>query len=466
MKRKFRLHDVLLLTALLICAYKFSFISSDINRENLSSASASDSTGFTNYILGAAWLDSTPVSYWNINNHLDSYKELNFNASHMYGKDSDSLGNFYQDTLTVDQKNTINRLVSESNQLGMSSNFERVRISNLCYSQRLIYEAEGGNNGFSYQRRTADIVPDSGRQVIHACTNSVECPVTDVSPRMLCDSIYENLQHTDLYYFPPGSTDNLIWKIKPVMKIDSNDFIPGDATPVVAIITKNYIGNDIDTIIIKVKNFGLNSYSGNYIQDYFDLDHPLEVNGHIDSINSLSYGRPAPGTGIEDCKVDFQVYWYGLVDVWFDKMIVDDERADELFKGIHDIKIQDEISTLNNSIVFTMDELVTSQAYTTKYVIDKMKSYNPNEKIQFALSNNLNQYSHRNKSLGSKVLLDISRPDIISIDAHPFPLEAGTGGYIPENLSAMDSFDLRIPNIWKKQIRNIIHFCRNIHLEV
>jgi hypothetical protein len=32
-----------------------------------------------------------------------------------------------------------------------------------------------------------------------------------------------------------------------------------------------------------------------------------------------------------DCYVDFKVYWPGQVEVWFDKMVVDDEIADGLF---------------------------------------------------------------------------------------------------------------------------------------
>jgi hypothetical protein len=36
--------------------------------------------------------------------------------------------------------------------------------------------------------------------------------------------------------------------------------------------------------------------------------------------------------GVDSCRVDFRIYWHGLVEVWFDKLIVDDEWADNLYK--------------------------------------------------------------------------------------------------------------------------------------
>lgn len=449
MEKKFTFQNALLFALLLIGIYKFSFLSAEKSTKSITMTG--DTLGFINYVTAPGWVDTSPGNFWNITNQFDSYKELNYNTSQMFVSESDSLGYFNQDVLSPEQKTRLQTIASLSNQAGLNCYLERVRISALCYSQRLIYEAEGGNYGFSYQRRTANIETDGDRTVVHACRNTAECPQADATPRMLCDSIYENLQHTDLYYFWPGSTDNLRWKIKPVMKIDSNDFSPFDTTEVVAIITKNYFGNTIDSTIIRVENFknDNNQYFGQYIDKYNLI--PLIVNGHTDSSNSLSYNRPAPGKDIKACKVDFKVYWFGKVDMWFDKMIVDDERADKLFNldtnQNYDIKIRDEVSTLGNSVIYYVDELTSSQASTTKYVRDKMRFYNSNVTMQFALSNNLNIYSHRDPATRNKMLFDTIQPDIVCLDDHVFLCNEDNLIYLPNNTTG---YDLKVPEHWKK----------------
>ena len=417
---------------------------------NHSSPASSDTLfkGFQNYVCAPPWEDSSNAP-WNITHHLSSYQELNYNAAHMWISDCDSLGFFRDDTLRQDQRDRVSRIINDASQKGLTSVFERVNISNLCFSQRIVYEAEGGNYGFSYQRRSANLEQDSGRTVVHACRNESECPQTDATPRMLCDSIYENLQHSDLYYWYPGTTDTSnFWHIKPVMRIDSNIFSPVDTTPVIAIVTKNFLGNKIDSIIIKVNNFAQTHYSGNYLENYFGVN--PQVKGRLEDTLSLNFGRA--GAELKNCKVDFKVYWFGLVDVWFDKMIVDDERANKLFDpnplNNYDKKIKNEVDLLHDKMVFFVDELVSSQAYTTKYVIDKMKGYQQDCKIEFALSNNLNMHSHRNNQTRSRMLFDIIRPEIVCLDDHVFLMDEYNEPYrvyLPNNSSGHDPY---VPASW------------------
>ncbi len=370
MKKKITFQNIIFLVLAIIIAYRFTFLFAEKGENILQATFTEDNDGFLNYVLLRPWSDTLP--YWHITNHFESFRELNYNGSQHYGGDGQYLGYFHQDSLNGIQRDTLSRIHNLSNQNGLRCFLERQRISWLCYSQRLIYEAEGGNYGFSYQRRSANIIQDSNRMVIHACANELECPETDATPRMLCDSIYENLQHTDLYYFHPDSSDIKPWILKPKMRIKQSDFSDTNTTPVVAIITKNYLGATIDSVIIRVFNFSQsgvpNNYFGQYVNNFFDLN--LSVSGRGDTIAGLNYGKPAPGEDIKQCKVDFKVYWFGLVDVWFDKMIVDDTRADQLFgedyAGNYDCKIKD-YSNLENYLYALF--LVKEKKYTTANIL-------------------------------------------------------------------------------------------------
>jgi hypothetical protein len=230
MKKNSTFQNILLLFVIAMVVYRFAYIAAEKGAQQSVVTITTADQGFLNYVLLRPWVDTIP--YWHITNHIVSFKELNYNAAHHYGGDGTYLGGYGQNTLTQQQLDTLSRIVNMSSDNGLTCILDRQRISVPCLSQRLIYEAEGGNYGFSYQRRSADIIQDSNRTVIHACANMTECPQADATPRMLCDSIYENLQHTDLYYFHPDSSDIKPWVLKPVMRIDSNDFSPIDNTPV------------------------------------------------------------------------------------------------------------------------------------------------------------------------------------------------------------------------------------------
>jgi len=445
MKRKFTFQKIFLLLLALIITYRFSYLAAEKGEKNSQVSFVDDKDGFLNYVLLRPWIDGPDDrAYWHINKHFDSFKELNFNASNMYAGEDTTLGFFAQDFLNPWQEDSLESIFRESNQNGLRCVLGRGRIELLCRTQRLIYEVEDGNNhlgtnyGFVYRNNMTGVFEYDGNRTVLAPKAGIH------SAGLLCDSIYENLQHTDLYYFHYG-TDTTLWKIKPVMKIDSSDFSTDDTTAVVAIITKNYSGITIDSIVIRVNNFAQNNYTGKYDTTYFGLD--LSVLGK-DTINGLGHGRPAPGAPIDSCKIDFKVYWFGLVDVWFDKMIVDDDKADRLYSGVYDIKIQNEVDILKDSVIYFVGEITSSQAYTTKYVKDKIYEYNQNAKLQFAVSNNINLYSHRNPNTRARMLLDIVKPEMMCLDDHVFQMDAGYQIYLPNNLSTND-YDSRIPDTWK-----------------
>lgn len=452
-----------------------------VSKSKISPPPVTTSKDFTNILLNTSYRNSPCV--WDLENHLKQYQELNFNGIHMYDWGSDKFGQFIP-ALTTTQINNLNELIYRSDTSGLKTVFERTKITRLCYGQRLEYEVVQNtgdsvtNFGFCYKNRDSNVgsyQTDSGRTVLHSETNpTLESPN---SAGWLCKDIYENMQHTDLYYFLQ-SADTADWFLKPMMRIRQTDFNVNSTTPVVAIISYNFRGYPIDTVVIRVNNFRNSSgnYEGNYTNSYTFLinNDSLIVKGSLDSNSTISglnygYGGNEGVNGfdrynVKQCKVDFRVYWFGQVDVWFDKLTVDDRFANILFNPNtslnYDSNIEDEVSHFGDSLdIFFADELVYSQLPCFKYVQDKLRTLNSGTKLSYAISNNLNHYSLRNEDNVFNYHLSETNPDIIQIDAHAFPVYDNQGA-VPIN--AIQNYDSRIPQAWRATNDNYNNYLQKV----
>jgi hypothetical protein len=237
-------------------------------------------------------------------------------------------------------------------------------ISELCKSNRYVFKVSKDGLNPEYEKMYDEVMPgifeeDNGRTVLHA--------VKDInSPGWLCNNISEITKDLPISY-----QGNLNWKIKPVMKINKSDYSPDDTIKVVAIVAKNLSGIVIDSLVLRVFNFGDRElkYNGEYTQEYLSVC--MQLQGNPDSANSLFYSDQANGIrSVKKSKIDFKVYWFGLVDVWFDKMILDDTRADELFgkdnAGNYDCKIRD-AATMGNYLY--MLNIIKENKYTTSSIL-------------------------------------------------------------------------------------------------
>lgn len=185
------------------------------------------------------------------NNFVNLRDSLNFNSVHFYGYGNTG-GSF--DSSISTYSGYVSRLMDTVRNSGLRGYHGRNKIEYLCRGQRLEYEAEGGNNGFSYQRRTGSIMTDSGYTVVHACPpGNPNCNEGDATPRYLCDSIYENLQHGDLPDFAQAESGN--WFIKPRMRIDSSVVDANPEDSVVRIDIIDYSGNFLKSFKILARHF-------------------------------------------------------------------------------------------------------------------------------------------------------------------------------------------------------------------
>jgi hypothetical protein len=386
------------------------------------------------------------------NNIVNLRDSLNFNSVHFYGYGNTG-GSF--DSSISTYSGYVSRLMDTIRNSGLRGYYGRNKIEYLCRGQRLEYESEGGNNGFSYQRKTGSIITDSGYTVVHACPpGNPNCNEGDATPRYLCDSIYENLQHGDLPDFSQAESGN--WFIKPRMRIDSNAVDTNPEDSVVRIDVFNYAGDLIKSTKIKAKNFARNvsdsllQYSGRYLEEFdFSAEPPgtnLSVSGSYDSAeNGLNKGMKLNEwyKWKKDCRVDFKVWWYGKVEVWFDKMVVDDEWGNNLFNSDTAIRlpmerrISEEVSEFTDNIgdgYFYIDEHVHSNIPCIKRVYEVMKQTNPNAKLHFAGTNMFNVRGYKDNSIGHRELLKALQTESFQADAHELQMVC-----LPSNLSAQSS---------------------------
>jgi hypothetical protein len=198
-------------------------------------------------------------------------------------------------------------------------------IKSFCKGQSLVYEAEGGNGTGCRTISRGKIMQDCGRVVLYSGKPG------DENPCYIFENNYESSGNAVI--------DKYGWLIKPEMKIRTSDFSNLDERPVAAIILYDSEGLRVDSAIIRVMNFSdknTGEYGGEYRSEYLFM-----------ITSDLRAGRLL-GTG-KDGKKSFKIkiYWYGAVEVWIDKVTVNDPLAEELLSGSYDAFILNETSPVN-----------------------------------------------------------------------------------------------------------------------
>lgn len=416
---------------ILMAAALFSFIgyslislSHSFQEGNASNFIHRENKDFKNFIFTSGYNTKYPKSFFT--NYLPQItKDLNFTGVHYYANEDNNngyLGEFgvLLNPLQIKRVNSIYDSVRKYNLPILSG---RINIENMMYGQRLVYEAEGNNDktynyGFSYQTVRGKIESDSGSIVVSACT-SEKC---DKTPRYLAENIYENLQHGDMFDFVQEDAGN--WYIKPRMRIPVGN---SPELPVVRINAVNFKGDTINSFVIKVKDFG-NNYKGEYLEKYVN---DFVISGRYDDKSGLNYGinnlkENDSKAWEEKCRVDFKIWWYGLVDVWIDKIIVDDNRSNKLFNGEYNSAIQQEAELFGNrkeNYAFYSDEIVYANLDCIKKIQDIVSSVSGKSEIHTATSNYHNTRGLKNDTLGFRAMFLKVKFKSFSIDAHEIPWE-------------------------------------------
>jgi hypothetical protein len=172
---------------------------------------------------------------------------------------------------------------------------------------------------------------------------------------------------------------NLKWYVMPKMRIEQNIALDKTEIPVVKVIVKAYDSTIVDSVSITTKNFrtaGMDTYDGGYLEEYFGAS-------IIESGDKLLTGfKPGAPSG-----VDYEIQWYGKVDVWIDYIKVMDNTAYDLFNQ-NDPRIRNEIKKEVDELVnfeglkgFYTEEIQYSNLRCLKYIqeiVQEASNENPN----------------------------------------------------------------------------------------
>ncbi|CAN5636783.1 hypothetical protein BH10BAC5_BH10BAC5_01160 [soil metagenome] len=397
--------------------------------------------GFTNSIHNAA--PNYPVSFERSKIISMMEKELHFNATVTYDPPKGSLlyGQVGAD-LTKDQIENTNKLIDSLSKHSINLLMQRAKIEKLCYGQRCVYEVtqpgynySGSlpNDGFAFRDTKGEFIQDGIVTALHLN------PLQN-SAGYIAENIYENMQHTDFRNFLGYSTDLGNWHLKPSLKINTidanNPLIQENIVVEIRVIS--FTGNLIKTIPIRVKDFNINngSYPGGYIND-FNIAKLLEISG-TDLAGNMNYNEILKWDN--ECNVDFKIFWNGKTEVWFNKLTVDDNVADSLFKGYFDKDILNEANAadgngtpakLNDNFIYSIDELTYSDIPCIEYVQAKYKEGRINQselKINFAPNQWMYDKGLKRNDAGMTSFMNRIQPKIFNIDIHVVPFA------YPENL--------------------------------
>jgi len=126
-----------------------------------------------------------------------------------------------------------------------------------------------------------------------------------------------------------NNVNNYIY-IKPRMRISTTDAFADPPKLVARIYVLNHDGDTIRYFDINTEAFrhdNINTYDGRYLEDFWDL----QMRVRLDSLNIGRTASYIEWLNKDSCKVDFQVHWYGEIDLYIDYMKVMDEPAYNLF---------------------------------------------------------------------------------------------------------------------------------------
>jgi hypothetical protein len=214
------------------------------------------------------------------------------------------------------------------------------------------------------------------------------------------------------------------WYIKPRIRIDSTD-AHGTEKNVIKIIVKAYNNNVVLEKTITTSDFldGNFYYNGSYLEEFINVE--LMV-----TADSLNRGRPEPLGNwryydINNCHVDYQIYWYGEVSMWVDYIKVMNRPAHE-FLGNTQSSID-----LRGAIERKAQILFDKDAG-----INRMKGFYT-EEVDYAA---LNCMEAVNDSLA--VWFDgspkVKIHGLINYETYSFNLRNHNGNEIPEYISAVN----------------------------
>src|SRR4030095_16496831 len=265
--------------------------------------------------------------------------------------DNDNLEN----SIELYRADVQNKLEDNLNE-GLRTLMARPKIERLAYGQRSDYQCEATNLDpdllfYSYYYshpntiNISDITdndPNYGHgEVVKRCLLDPQINQPGV-PVLICSGLKANREQVNAGGSTPGDRD-YGWIVKPRIRIDSNFAHNNQNDKGCRIDVYNYDNILIKSTDILGRHFLVDGdppqyYNGKYIEE-FNFNIP---NGDSDLVfdrsESINFNPEGKNWYVPEgtCHTDYKVYWYGSCDMWIDYVRVDNDIADQLFKGVFD----------------------------------------------------------------------------------------------------------------------------------
>lgn len=363
------------------------------------------------YYIGAMDIGNVTSQY------SGQYDNMGFNLWHNYSKWGSGTDNGWTnwvagDVLTAPYENygeaIKSQVLSFAHDKDMRVLMDRVKIIYLCYGQRSDYQCESEDyyrEGNAYPDRwfytysnhplnvSTDFTDDdpnygNGEKVRYSRTeNSTNQGSWVHTAGYVVTGLKSNNEQINCMGFShPYMKDYLHgWIVKPRIRAEKNyiNNLANLEVPVCKIEVYKFNGDLIKSAVLKCRNFKPDiqtDYDG-YYKEEFNLNPSLGDSTLTFPVTQTSIFNPdckdmlAPG-----CQVDYKVYWYGNCDMWIDYVRVDNDVADQLFKGEREDWLQWEVQDIacgdpySTTLKFYMEEFEFNNLPCMAYVARKIRA--------------------------------------------------------------------------------------------
>jgi hypothetical protein len=318
----------------------------------------------------------TDLNYLNINQLIKYTRHVDNDLSNTEGGFYDELENYQPNVSSL-----ISTLILNNQQVFL----DREKATRPAYGQQSDYEAEMTNPasqhpGYGWSNRNGITYQETWQ---NEYVEGIRTGDPDNIGVWLLMNLFENWEQVNVsgsgeiepwgYNHTYYLSDNKLtpqndwkWYVLPRMRITTTDAF-GPSKPVVTIEVRNFINSIINTVVISTDNFrnpgNPNEYDGRYLEMFYPMGYITVLGDDLNDNNTpLSDGR---SSNLSASQVDYRIYWHGEVNVWIDRVRVEDEWAHFLFNpnepNPYDIvaKIEEEAQSLsNNPFYFYQDEFI------------------------------------------------------------------------------------------------------------
>ena len=330
-------------------------------------------------------------SYQDRVNNYANYDELGFNLWHSYvAMDSGVIANRHTPRGDLSSNDRLLNNVSEyADSLrqyidilylhnGSRLLWHRPKIEWLCYGQRSDYQCErdhlfGDSEFYSFRTLghvggvdSQDIPYGGGDWVRYfRSQNSTNGGNWVDNAGIVLSKLRTNSEQCKKFgTINQWQNDNeCMWLIKPRIRADKNYIDNHSDEPVCRIDVYNQRGIKFKEVILRARNFKdqNNLYDGYYHEEFnFDVnvrhDSTLTYTGDWCGSDTSLWLHNARGNRADDYNdhwfnhADIQVYWYGNCDMWIDYVRVDNDVADQIFKGYYDDPLHPDNQWIKNEV--------------------------------------------------------------------------------------------------------------------